>query len=377
MGCGFERVCAHIAGLTAVAHTRRSVERLTDALPRSLGNIHETSVNADTGIIDTGVVIDGATSQSIGHIGGQPIGHPDYMLRVKREKLRSYLSHDADIVYDHKFTHYEEAADGVTAFFEDGSHIRGSVLIGADGSSSHVRTQLLPHQPSSPALFVPIVGMLQLSSKVEVENYQRIATAVFIACADGLRYMTGLLDVAADRSSANAYFAVCYKSDDPEEEIEWMVSATPDQLFEKAIEKTRPLDPSLTKYIHVCGVKGILTPPLMFREFLPPVSLPRGRVTLLGDALHTMMPFRGAGANTALLDACDLAACITQAQDLTDRDTVVKLLHQYSRVGCPRGRDMVAATHSAGEDMHMVFALEKILGRQLAELQRGARTAIV
>lgn len=36
-------------------------------------------------------------------------------------------------------------------------------------------------------------------------------------------------------------------------------------------------------------VEGILQPPLQMRDMVPP-SIPKGRVTLLGDAIHPMVP---------------------------------------------------------------------------------------
>ena len=41
-------------------------------------------------------------------------------------------------------------------------------------------------------------------------------------------------------------------------------------------------------------------------------------VTLLGDACHGMAPWKGQGANTAMVDAVDLAQCLLQVRVVTD-----------------------------------------------------------
>lgn len=348
----------------------RSVRRLMATMPEEFGDIDTTSVNAANGRIDTAVVIDATSNRELGQIGGHPKGHPEFMLRTRREVLRDYLSKGLDIQYGKHFVSFRETEERVIATFKDDSEYHGSILVGSDGASSRVRAQLLSGQQSEPARFIPIVGMINLSSKEEVNEFQDIATAVFIACTETVRLMVGLLSTAPDRSSAKAYYAVCYKPAVIESELEWFHAASQEALYQKAISQIGDISSNLTKFVHLSSAHEIVSPPLSFKEFLPPMMLPAGRVTLIGDSLHSMMPLRGAGANTAILDACDLAEVLTQAPSRTERDEVVDILRQYANIACPRGRDVVAATHSAGEDMHMTFGIEKQLAQKLLSMNK-------
>ena len=69
------------------------------------------------------------------------LGHEDpskegYLVRVERAKLRDWLAHNLDIEYGKRFQRFEEHEAGVTAFFEDGTSVAGSVLVGADGTNT-------------------------------------------------------------------------------------------------------------------------------------------------------------------------------------------------------------------------------------------------
>lgn len=258
--------------------------------PDEFGDIDSVSVNASNGLLDSGCVIDAVTDKKIGRIGGFPKGHPEYMLRARREGLRDYLSQGLDIHYDKNCIGYKEDDEGVTALFKDGSEFRGSILVGADGGMSHVRAQFLQHHHPEPAELVPVVGMLNLATKGEVEELQNIATAVFLMCTDTARMMVGVIDVAADRSHATAYIALCYKPEGVlEEEIKWAATASKEQLFQKAKEQTKDMPSKMQKYVDRVGVEGMVAPSLSFKEFMPPMALPESRVTLIGDSLHSMM----------------------------------------------------------------------------------------
>jgi salicylate hydroxylase len=79
------------------------------------------------------------------------------------------------------------------------------------------------------------------------------------------------------------------------------------------------------------------------REPLPGWSF--GRVTLLGDAAHAMLPHQGQGAGQSIEDAVLLARCLGRARI----DTVAEWLGRYEQARKPRTEQVQRASRAAGE----------------------------
>jgi salicylate hydroxylase len=74
-----------------------------------------------------------------------------------------------------------------------------------------------------------------------------------------------------------------------------------------------------------------------------------GRVTLLGDACHAMLPFMAQGAAQAIEDGATLAACLSQlgAQD------VPEALRRYETLRLPRASRLQALSEANKTRFHL------------------------
>jgi salicylate hydroxylase len=75
----------------------------------------------------------------------------------------------------------------------------------------------------------------------------------------------------------------------------------------------------------------------------------KGRVTILGDAAHPMLPYLGQGACQAMEDGCVLATALAATPE-----NVCAALQLYERARLPRARRVVLTARERGEDNHLV-----------------------
>ena len=83
-----------------------------------------------------------------------------------------------------------------------------------------------------------------------------------------------------------------------------------------------------------------------------------GKITLVGDAAHAMLPFLAQGAAQATEDAAVLSACLERASCIAE---IPKMMMIYERLRRPRVEKIAAATRVNGEVMHLEDETEQNL----------------
>lgn len=238
--------------------------------------------------------------------------------RLRRSKLQALLLEGLDVEWEKKIIHviHLEDGKGVKAFFEDGTEVTGSLLVGADGARSSVRSLLVgsdnakatpidfaatvcltkysrqralflrsePHHPlyqvaPHPEGYYSWLGLHNASDSDHPENWEFFQYISFPEPRGFLNKKT-LAEHVADQKAMAAQFADPWKSS-----FEWI----PDDITTAWYAKLSHWDPALPE--HKWDNRG-------------------GLITLAGDAAHPMTFQRGQGLNHALTDSVKLCRAI-------------------------------------------------------------------
>ena len=222
---------------------------------------------------------------------------------VERRALRDVLLSDlADVVqFGKRFERYElQPNSGVTAWFTDGSSADGDLLVGADGSASQVRAQLLPRAKPDDAGAVGFGAKLPLTPQTRAWLPPELLDGeTMIMTGDPFFLFTSVFEPVSEPEGKSAYLLCAFVARD---------DACPPGIADMEGPSTQRViadlasgwHPILRQLIVTCDPASVAMFP--FASLMPP-SWPTGPVTLLGDAIHLMPPTGGIGANTAMRDA--------------------------------------------------------------------------
>ncbi|MGW5667941.1 FAD-dependent monooxygenase [Micromonospora sp. NPDC003776] len=248
------------------------------------------------------VMADGAGNRLAEFHGfsGLPATHAMARAELYQALTDRALAEGVKIEYGRRLVGAEEGPDGVTAVFADGSSASGDVLIGADGIRSTVRTLIDPTAPGPE--YAGVLGFGGL-----------VAADVAPAEPGTMHFAFGSSFIGWWRLPDGR---ICWFASPPRTEpLTWSeVRQIPaEQWLTRLRERYAGLVPGEQLLAHTAPDTLMATGPM---ERMP--SVPhwhRGRLVLVGDAVHAPSSSSGQGASLAIESAVELARCLRDLPD--------------------------------------------------------------
>jgi 2-polyprenyl-6-methoxyphenol hydroxylase-like FAD-dependent oxidoreductase len=285
-------------------------------------------------------------------------------IHIARQSLRLALLEQLDghksVEWGHQLLDFKESDNKIDLSFQVNGKIKTiktDLLVGADGIRSSVRKLLLSEEISQLHYLdcMVILGICKLSG---LENIER-----------------PLLDSATVFQTVNGkerIYVMPYDNDS----VMWQLS------FPISEKEAKELSAKGTKYLKEeackranwhCPIPEILTAtlesqisgyPVYDRELLTTELLESNKnVTLIGDAAHPMSPFKGQGANQALLDALSLAREITKKCTKSSKWKEIgirkSILNDFESEMLSRSASKVKDSAAAAKFLHSEIVLQK------------------
>ncbi|KAI1378166.1 putative monooxygenase [Hypoxylon crocopeplum] len=270
------------------------------------------------------------------------------VIRANRFRFREWLSTRIAIQWGKRVTQVEEGHGEVRVRFQDGMTATGDILVGADGVNSIVREHVLQRPNKETLRTVPaaiIIGETTMSGEL-FKHQLSLGHSCYVNAGPGNYYVfVGLSQVNPDGKSGKYYWFFIGDDADVGNEDHWLRSASQSEKLEHVIKTTSTLKPVFTEVIKSTTPSGIREIPIIVRD-AEIHDLPVGRITLLGDSVHPMTPFRGEGGVHALRDALNLGKVLGQLRS-NDSGEIESLLGPYQKEMLERGAAAVKASRDA------------------------------
>ena len=224
---------------------------------------------------------------------GQP------MLNITWSRLQSALAAalPPGVVHlNHRCVAIEQDKSSVKAIFENGESAESDLLIGADGINSVIRQSLVGD--GAPAY----AGRMSWRALIKFPHVD-----LFPNCSTGFTGPDGKNFVMFDMGGGCTFWSAGALVTDP------APSASPNDVKALVLDTYSGWPDLVALIVKATPAADIVERPICDRPPLQHWS--RGRVTLLGDAAHPVVPALGQGANMTFEDAYEIAEFLSGSPD--------------------------------------------------------------
>ncbi|KFY33453.1 hypothetical protein V494_07606 [Pseudogymnoascus sp. VKM F-4513 (FW-928)] len=267
------------------------------------------------------------------------------MFRVSRRKFRSLCAEGISVEYGKTLTDvvYDDDKDTVTAIFADSSQAVGSLLVGADGVRSAVRTSIFgPEKARASSIPYSVVNLSVKYNDAEKARFVRQCHPIMAMAVhpDGHWLWISIQDVPDPNDPATWSFQLMTSSHRGEN-VKTLADlkkkaenfAEPFRSANLWVPDDTPINESMISY------------------WIPiPWDDHNGRITLAGDAAHPMPFQRGQGMNHGIADAASLVTKLKAALD--DHTSVKNAVKSYNAEMIKSAGDEVVSSKGNTEMLH-------------------------
>jgi salicylate hydroxylase len=285
-------------------------------------------------------------------------------IHIARQSLRfallEQLGGNNTIQWGHQLIDLTASENGVKLNFQVNGEIKtakADLVIGADGIRSAVR-KLIIGEEATPLRYldcIVILGICPLSS-LEGLSSDLLDGATIFQTANGNERIY-VMPYTADSVMWQLSFPMS------EEEARELSAKGPQALKEEACRRTQWHTP-IPQILQATQENLISGYPVYDRELLSSELLGKNQnITLIGDAAHPMSPFKGQGANQALLDALKLARKISKGCNAKskwkERGLRECVLNDFESEMLERSATKVQGSADAAQFLHSEIILQE------------------
>ncbi|KAK7423842.1 hypothetical protein QQZ08_008886 [Neonectria magnoliae] len=257
---------------------------------------------------------------------------------------------------------YQTAVDEVDAehgivTFADRSTTQVDLIIGADGVRSKARSAVVGLNQFDP---VPVNLSLYRFTAPTAEVHQLLEAIPEPLSTEKGAFLLSF--VADDGSNRNVVIYPCRNL-----EVLNFACAVPDTLLQQKSEQSWTMDGDLKEmlghfkdfppWLYAIMEKLDTVKLYQLRDADPIPSFVKGRVALIGDAAHPMVPYQGQGANQALEDAEGLRLF---ADAGASRDDVARILAKWDLLRRPRASQVQQYSRIAAAKVSPQVMMERM-----------------